>query len=63
MGSMQANPASRQIARAAGTVAAAMIISQLIGLLRGILIYRTFGTTADLDSFNAANRVTEVLFN
>lgn len=60
---MQSNPASRQIARAAGMVAAAMIISQLIGLVRGILIYRTFGTTADLDSFNAANRVTEVLFN
>ena len=53
----------RQIARAAGTVAAAMVISQIIGLLRGILVYQTFGTTASLDSFNAANRVTEVLFN
>ncbi len=53
----------RQIARAAGTVAAAMILSQVIGLLRGILVYQTFGTTASLDSFNAANRVTEVLFN
>lgn len=42
---------------------AAFLITQLIGLLRGILIYRAFGTTADLDSFNAANRVTEVLFN
>ena len=53
----------KQIARAAGTVMAAFLITQLIGLLRGILIYRAFGTSADLDSFNAANRVTEVLFN
>jgi putative peptidoglycan lipid II flippase len=56
-------PASRQIARAAGTVMLALLFTQIIGLLRGIIIYRTFGTHADLDSFNAANRVTEVLFN
>jgi putative peptidoglycan lipid II flippase len=54
---------SRQIARAAGTVMLAFFITQIIGLLRGIIIYRVFGTRADLDSFNAANRVTEVLFN
>jgi putative peptidoglycan lipid II flippase len=53
----------RQIARAAGTVMIAFIISNIIGLLRGIVIYRTFGTSEELDSFNAANRVTEVLFN
>jgi putative peptidoglycan lipid II flippase len=56
-------PASRQIARAAGTVMLAFLFTQIIGLLRGIIIYRTFGTHADLDSFNAANRVSEVLFN
>lgn len=62
--SEQAQPsANRQIARAAGTVMAAFVISNLAGLLRGILIYRAFGTGVDLDSFNAANRVTEVLFN
>lgn len=55
--------AVKQIARAAGTVMVAFLITQLIGLLRGILIYRAFGTSADLDSFNAANRVAEVLFN
>lgn len=55
--------ANRQIARAAGTVMAAFVLSNLVGLLRGILIYRAFGTSAELDSFNAANRVTEVLFN
>ncbi len=56
-------PASRQIARAAGTVMLAFFFTQIIGLLRGIIIYPAFGTHADLDSFNAANRVTEVLFN
>lgn len=56
-------PASRQVARAAGTVMLAFFFTQIVGLLRGIIIYRAFGTHADLDSFNAANRVTEVLFN
>ncbi|MEW6649976.1 MAG: murein biosynthesis integral membrane protein MurJ [Chloroflexota bacterium] len=57
------NTAVRQIARAAGTVMAAFILTQLLGLVRTILIYRVFGINADLDSFNAANRVTEMLFN
>ena len=63
MSSHGSGAASRQIARAAGTVMAAFILTQLIGLVRGFIVYRVFGTSADLDSFNAANRVTEVLFN
>lgn len=55
--------ASRQIARAAGTVMAAFIISQTLGLVRIFIIYRAFGTNEQLDSFNAANRFTELLFN
>jgi len=55
--------ASRQIARAAGTVMIAFIITQLLGLVRGFIIYRAFGTSEQLDSFNAANRVAELLFN
>ena len=55
--------ANRQIARAAGTVMAAFILSNLVGLLRGMVITGAFGTSADLDAFNAANRVTELLFN
>jgi putative peptidoglycan lipid II flippase len=55
--------ANRQIARAAGTVMAAFILSNLFGLVRGILVYRAFGTSLELDSFNAANRVAELLFN
>ncbi|HWR64544.1 MAG TPA: murein biosynthesis integral membrane protein MurJ [Bellilinea sp.] len=55
--------ASRQIARAAGTVMVAFIITQLLGLVRGFIIFPAFGTSEQLDSFNAANRVAELLFN
>ena len=55
--------ANQQIARAAGTVMFAFIISNLVGVARGIVITDAFGTTANLDSFNAANRIVEVLFN
>ncbi|MFN2305019.1 MAG: lipid II flippase MurJ, partial [Anaerolineales bacterium] len=55
--------ANQQIARAAGTVMVAFIISNLVGVLRGIVITNAFGTSADYDSFNAANRIVELLFN
>lgn len=55
--------ANQQIARAAGTVMAAFIISNLVGVVRGIVITGAFGTSAELDSFNAANRIAELLFN
>ncbi len=54
--------ATKQIARAAGTVMAAFVFSNLVGLVRDILIYRAFGTSVELDSFNAANRVAEMLY-
>jgi len=54
---------NQQIARAAGLVMIAFIISNLVGLARGIVITRAFGTSADFDSFNAANRIVELLFN
>ncbi|MHB0968016.1 MAG: murein biosynthesis integral membrane protein MurJ [Bellilinea sp.] len=54
--------ATRQIARAAGTVMAAFILTQLLGLVRTFIIYRAFGTGEQLDSFTAANRVAELLF-
>jgi putative peptidoglycan lipid II flippase len=62
-GKQPAVSANRQIARAAGTVMAAFIFSNLVGLARGIFISHAFGTSPALDSFNAANRVAEVLFN
>jgi putative peptidoglycan lipid II flippase len=58
-----AQSANRQIARAAGTVMAAFIISNLVGLVRGVVITDAFGTSLELDSFNAANRIAEMLFN
>jgi putative peptidoglycan lipid II flippase len=57
-----AKTANRQIARAAGTVMLAFIFSQLAGLARSILVARTFGASAELSSFIAANRVSETLF-
>jgi len=58
-----ARTANRQIARAAGTVMAAFVLSNLIGLIRGILIMRRYGTGAEMEAFNTANRLAETLFN
>jgi putative peptidoglycan lipid II flippase len=52
---------NRQIARAAGTVAFAIVFGQLMGLARGMLATRIF-PTSQLDAFYAANRVSETLF-
>lgn len=54
---------TRQIARAAGMVMAAFIISNLIGLARQILVAKAFGTGPAMDAFTAANRIPETLFN
>lgn len=59
----EANPANRQIARAAGVVMAAFVLGNLTGLARQILVANAFGTDAAIDAFNAANRVAETLFN
>ena len=53
---------SRQIARAAGTVMAAILLGQIAGLARSILVARLFGASHELDAFLAANRVSETLF-
>ena len=54
---------NRQIARAAGTVMAAMVLSQLFGLVAKSLLAGTFGTADQSDAFLAANRFSEILFN
>jgi putative peptidoglycan lipid II flippase len=54
---------NRQIARAAGVVTLAFVISNLTGLVRQILVADAFGTSADMEAFNAANRIAETLFN
>ncbi len=54
---------TRQIARAAGTIMLAFVISNLAGLVRQILVAKAFGTQTEIEAFNAANRVSETLFN
>ncbi len=54
--------ANRQIARAAGTVMFAIVLGQIAGLARGIIVARAFGASHELDAFFAANRVSETLF-
>jgi len=63
MSQQTTSSANRQIARAAGTVTAAFIVSQLFGLLAKIMIAKAFGTTGQSDAFYAANRFTDLLFN
>ncbi len=41
----------------------AFIVSNLVGLLRQVLVAEAFGTQADMEAFNAANRVSETIFN
>lgn len=55
--------ANRQIARAASVVMVAFILSNLTGLVRQVLVTNAFGTQSEIEAFNAANRVSESLFN
>jgi putative peptidoglycan lipid II flippase len=55
--------ANRQIARAAGMVMVAFLLSNLVGLLRQMVVLNAFGTSGEMDAFTAANRVAETLFN
>jgi len=55
--------ATRQIARAAGTVMLAFVLSNLVGLVRQILVSRAFGTDTSLDAFYAAATLPDLLFN
>jgi len=55
--------ANRQIARAAGTVMLAFVLSNVVGLVRQILVSRAFGTSASLDAFYAAATFPDLLFN
>ncbi|MCU0488348.1 MAG: murein biosynthesis integral membrane protein MurJ [Anaerolineales bacterium] len=52
-----------QIARAASVVMAAFVLSNLIGLVRQMLVSRAFGTTTELDAFNAAATYPDLIFS
>ena len=55
--------ANRQIARAAGTVMIATVLSQVASLVARILIAHAFGTSPESDAYFTANRYSEILFN
>lgn len=57
-----ATTANRQIARAAGTVMAAFVLSNVVGLVRQILVSRAFGTGDAYDAFVAASRYPDLIF-
>ena len=60
---MLPGPPTDQIARAAGTMMIAFVLSQVLGLVRSILMTRAFGTGAEADAFTAATRLSDILFN
>ncbi len=53
---------TRQIARAAVLVVALFMISRVLGLAREMIIGARFGTSAELDAYQAAFRVPDLLF-
>lgn len=57
------SPEERNMVRAALVVMAGFALSNVVGLIRWVLVSRAFGTGAELDAFNAANRLPEFLFN
>ncbi len=57
-----AETANQQIARAAGKVMIALLLSNLANLASLILNATTFGTSAQMDAFLAGNQVSETLF-
>ncbi len=59
---MTESNANQQIARAAGTVMIAIVLGQITGLARSIIVAGMFGASPELDAFTAANRVSETLF-
>ena len=54
--------ANHQIARATGTVMFAFIVGQVFSLLSSMLITRAFGTGMEIDAFNAANNLPDILY-
>jgi putative peptidoglycan lipid II flippase len=63
MTSSVSTPATRQIARAAGTVMAAFVLSNAVGLVRQLLVTQAFGTSSDMDAFYAANQIPSLIYS
>ena len=50
------------LVRSAGIVAAAFVISRLLGLVREVILAREFGTSEDLSAYVSAFRIPDLLF-
>jgi putative peptidoglycan lipid II flippase len=57
-----ASSANKNIARAAGTVMFAIVLGQVAGLARSIIVAHIFGASPELSAFYYGNRVSETLF-
>jgi putative peptidoglycan lipid II flippase len=55
--------ANQQIARAAGVVMVGFVLSNVVGLVRQMLISDAFGTEASIDAFYAASKLPDILFS
>jgi putative peptidoglycan lipid II flippase len=55
--------ATRSLTRSAFVVMIGLVLSQLAGLLKNIVVAHAFGTGAGYDAFTTANRLPEFLFN
>jgi putative peptidoglycan lipid II flippase len=54
---------TRSITRSAFTAMTGLVLSQVVGLLKNIVVAHAFGTSTAYDAFTTANRLPEFLFN
>jgi hypothetical protein len=59
---MPAAGAPSRLARSAGVVAGAFVLSRILGLAREIILSRLFGTSAEASAYAAAFRIPDLLF-
>ena len=59
---MPATGAPSRLARSAGVVAGAFVLSRILGLVREIILSRLFGTSAEASAYAAAFRIPDLLF-
>jgi putative peptidoglycan lipid II flippase len=63
MDTTKVSTANRQIARAAGVVMVGFVLSNVVSLIRTIITGQLFGMSAELDAFNTALRLPDIIFS
>jgi putative peptidoglycan lipid II flippase len=63
MASVPLSAPARSITRSATVAMVGLVLSQVIGLLKSIVVAHAFGTSTAYDAFTTANRLPEFLFN